>query len=99
MGLASHDQQGQTSQGRRALLRTFQRWLTGRMSEPKPKPSKEDLETYDLNEDGKISLSEVERARLGAIDARLEERAEEPGIRGKIAGLVHKVLDKFDNDG
>jgi len=69
------------------------------MSEPNPEPTKEDLETYDLNDDGKISLSEVERARLGAIDARLEERAEEPGIRGKIAGLAHKVLDKFDNDG
>ena len=69
------------------------------MSEPKPEPSKEDLETYDLNEDGKISLSEVERARLGAIDARLEELAEEPGLRGKIAGAAHKVVDKFDNDG
>jgi len=69
------------------------------MSEPKPEPTEEDLETYDLNEDGKISMSDVERARLGEIDARLEQIAEEPGIRGKIAGAVHKVLDKFDNDG
>lgn len=69
------------------------------MSKPKPDPTEEDLETYDLNDDGKISLSEVERARLGAIDARLEELAEEPGVRGKIAGAAHKVLDKLDNDG
>lgn len=69
------------------------------MSEPDPEPTKEDLETYDLNDDGKISLSEVVRERLGAIDARLENRAEKPGIRGKIAGVAHKVLDKVDNDG
>ena len=69
------------------------------MSEPKPEPTEEDLETYDLNDDGKISLWEVVRARLGAIDARLEEIAEEPGVLGKSAGASHKFLDKLDNDG
>ena len=56
------------------------------------------LGAYDLDEDGKISLIESERARLGLVDARLEELAEEPGIKGKLADTAHKVLDKLDND-
>jgi hypothetical protein len=57
-----------------------------------------DLETYDLDGDGKISVVEAERARLGLVDARLEEIAEEGGLKGSIAEAAHKVLDKFDND-
>ena len=87
MGLASRDQQGQTSRDVVPRGGRSKRWLTVCMSEPKPEPSEEDLETYDLNDDGKISLWEVVRARLGAIDARLEELAEEPGLRGKIAEI------------
>lgn len=56
------------------------------------------LEAYDLDEDGKISVIESERARLGLVDARMEELAEEPGIKGKLADAAHKVLDKLDND-
>jgi hypothetical protein len=56
------------------------------------------LEAYDLDEDGKISVIESERARLGLVDARMEELAEEPGIKGKLAEAAHKVLDKLDND-
>jgi hypothetical protein len=56
------------------------------------------LEAYDLDEDGKVSVIESERARLGLVDARLEELAEEPGIKGKFAEAAHKVLDKLDND-
>lgn len=69
------------------------------MTDQKPEPTEEDLETYDLNDDGKVSMIELERARLGAIDARLEEIAEEPGLKGKIANVAHKVIDKLDNDG
>ena len=57
-----------------------------------------DLETYDLDGDGKISVVEAERARLGLVDARLEEIAEKGGLKGSIAEAAHKVLDKFDND-
>jgi len=57
-----------------------------------------DLETYDLDGDGKISVVEAERARLGLVDARLEEIAEDGGLKGSIAEAAHKVLDKFDND-
>ena len=57
-----------------------------------------ELETFDLDHDGKISIAEQERARLGLIDARLEEIAEEGGIKGKLAGGAHHILDKFDND-
>jgi hypothetical protein len=57
-----------------------------------------DLETYDLDGDGKISAIEAERARLGLVDARLEEIAEEGGVKGAIAEAAHKVVDKLDND-
>lgn len=57
-----------------------------------------DLATYDLDGDGKISIIEAERARLGLVDARLEEIAEEGGLKGSIAEVAHKVLDKLDND-
>jgi hypothetical protein len=58
-----------------------------------------DLETYDLDGDGKISAIEAERARLGLVDARLEEIAEEGGVKGAVAEAAHKVVDKLDNDG
>ena len=61
-------------------------------------PDDLDLETYDLDGDGKVSVVEAERARLGLVDARLEEIAEEGGLKGSIAEAAHKVLDKFDND-
>ena len=57
-----------------------------------------ELETFDLDHDGKISIAEPERARLGLVDARLEEIAGEGGIKGKLAGGAHHILDKFDND-
>lgn len=63
-----------------------------------PTPEQIELETFDLDGDGKISLIEAERARLGLVDARLEEIAEEGGLKGSIAEAAHKVLDKLDND-
>lgn len=62
-------------------------------------PEEADLAAFDLDGDGKISLIEAERARLGLIDARLEEIAEEGGLKGSIAEAAHKVIDKLDNDG
>lgn len=56
------------------------------------------LDPYDLDEDGKVSVIEAERGRLGMVDARLEELAEEPGLKGKLAEAAHKVIDKLDND-
>jgi hypothetical protein len=58
----------------------------------------EELEAFDLDHDGKISLVESERARLGVVDARLEELAEEGGLKGKLAEGMHKIVDKLDND-
>ena len=63
-----------------------------------PTPDELDLETYDLDGDGKISVIEAERARLGLVDARLEEIAEEGGVKGALAEATHKVVDKLDND-
>ncbi len=57
-----------------------------------------ELAAYDLDGDGKISVLESERARLGLVDARLEEIAEDGGIKGKLADAAHHVIDKLDND-
>jgi len=57
-----------------------------------------DLQSYDLNGDGKISPLEGARAELGLVDARLEELAEKPGVLGHLADAAHKVVDKLDND-
>ncbi len=57
-----------------------------------------ELAAFDLDGDGKISIVEEERARLGVVDARLDEIAHEGGVKGKIAEVAHKVLDKLDND-
>lgn len=57
-----------------------------------------ELDPYDLDEDGKVSLIEAERGRLGIVDARMEQLADEPGIKGKLAEAAHKVLDELDND-
>jgi hypothetical protein len=67
-------------------------------SEPQHEPDEVELAAYDLDGDGEISLIESERARLGLVDARLEEIAEHGGITGKIADAAHHVLDKLDND-
>jgi hypothetical protein len=74
-------------------------------AEPENDPTAEDPEAkasrvgaYDLDGDGKVSPIEDARARLGVIDAELEQTAEEGGIKGKIAGAAHHIVDKFDND-
>lgn len=61
--------------------------------------TEEQLAAYDLDGDGKISLLENERARLGIIDARLEQIAEEGGVKGAVADAAHHVIDRLDNDG
>jgi hypothetical protein len=60
--------------------------------------SPEEVDAYDLDADGKISLTEMGRAQLGIVDARLEQIAENDGITGKLADAAHKVLDAIDND-
>jgi hypothetical protein len=61
-------------------------------------PDELELETYDLDGDGEIGVVDHERARLGLLDARLEEIAEEGGLKGSLAEAAHRVVDKFDND-
>ncbi len=56
------------------------------------------LAAYDLDGDGKVSPVEEARAALGLADARLEQLADEGGVKGKIADAAHHVVDKFDND-
>lgn len=56
------------------------------------------LAAYDLDGDGEVGLIEGIRADLGVIDARLEEVADEGGLKGKIAEAAHHVVDRLDND-
>ncbi|HUF96999.1 MAG TPA: hypothetical protein VMM60_02645 [Ilumatobacter sp.] len=55
-------------------------------------------DAFDLDDDGKISIIEAERARLGVVDARLEELAQHDGVKGALAKAAHEILDKIDND-
>lgn len=55
-------------------------------------------DAFDLDDDGKISIIEAERARLGVVDARLEELAQQDGVKGALAKAAHEILDKIDND-
>lgn len=56
------------------------------------------LAAYDLDGDGEVSIGEDARARLGMVDAQLQQTAEEGGVRGKIADAAHQIVDKLDND-
>lgn len=65
---------------------------------PTPEEQEILLDAYDLDGDGKVSIVEDARATLGIVDAKLEELAEEGGVRGKLADAARKVVDKIDND-
>ena len=73
------------------------------MSDEQPVENTDDTDVqpddvFDLDHDGKISPVEAERARWGVVDARLEEIAEEGGVKGHLAEAAHKLVDKLDND-
>ena len=57
-----------------------------------------ELDAYDLDEDGRVSLTENVRGELGMLDARAAEIAEEDGLKGKLGKAAHRLLDKLDND-
>ena len=61
-------------------------------------PDEAALEAFDLDGDGNISVTENARAELGILDAQAEKGSEEPGVKGKVAKVAHRVLDKLDND-
>ena len=67
-------------------------------TEGDPTADELELETYDLDRDGEIGVIDHERARLGLVDARMEEIAEDGGIKGALAEAAHKILNKLDND-
>jgi hypothetical protein len=58
----------------------------------------DEVDAYDLDDDGKISIVEMGRAQLGIVDAHMAELAEHDGVTGKLAEAAHKVLDALDND-
>lgn len=61
-------------------------------------PDEAALEAFDLDGDGRISVTENARAELGIVDAQAEEMGDEPGLKGKIGRAAHRLLDKLDND-
>jgi hypothetical protein len=61
-------------------------------------PDEAALEAFDLDGDGRISVTEDARAELGIADARAEELGKEPGLKGKFGRAAHRILDKLDND-
>lgn len=63
-----------------------------------PEDTESQLAAYDLDGDGEVSAVEGIRAELGVLDARLEEVADEGGLKGKIAEAAHHVVDRLDND-
>lgn len=73
------------------------------MSNDETTPNDDDLqvETYDVDNDGKVGLIDGYRATLGLVDAELEMAAEEAdhkGVKGRLADAAHKIVDKLDND-
>lgn len=66
--------------------------------EATPEEHQASVEAQDLNDDGKVSIVEELRSEAGVVDARLEEIAEEGGIKGSLAKAAHEILDKLDND-
>ena len=56
------------------------------------------LAAYDLNEDGVVSIVEDIRGDLGLFDAYAEVAARKPGLKGKVAKIIHAVLNRLDND-
>ena len=52
--------------------------------------SPEEIDAYDLDADGKISLVEMGRAEIGILDARMEEIAEHMG-RDDAASIYEGV--------
>jgi hypothetical protein len=56
------------------------------------------LAAYDLNEDGVVSKVEGIRGILGLFDAYAEAAARKPGLKGKVAKIIHAALNRWDND-
>ncbi|MEL6892323.1 MAG: hypothetical protein AAFP84_12050 [Actinomycetota bacterium] len=73
---------------------------TGDDAEVDPETDGDDaaVAAYDLDGDGEVSPIEEARAALGVVDARLEQVADDGGVKGTIAGAAHRIVDKLDND-
>ena len=71
--------------------------LLGKQSALPASPDEAELEAFDADHDGHIGILDAERARLGVLDAELEQASHEGGIKGKLADLAHKIVDKLDN--
>ena len=55
------------------------------------------LDAYDLDGDGRISLTENVRGELGMLDAA-PRAGRGARTEGKVARATHRLLDKLDND-
>ena len=89
----------ESDKGRRGTLRSSSNWThptsvrtrrafaddaAGATPDDTNEPDEAALEAFDLDGDGRISVTENARAELGIVDAQAEEMGDEPGLKGKI---------------
>ncbi len=63
-----------------------------------PEDSAEKKKILDLNEDGRVSLSESLRAEAGLLEEFTKAPARKRGIWAWINRKTGRLLGKFDND-
>jgi hypothetical protein len=64
---------------------------------PVPDDSEEKKEILDLDDDGKVSLSETLRAEAGLLEEFTKEKARRRGFVGWFNRLVSRMLGRVDN--
>ena len=64
---------------------------------PVPDDSEDKKEILDLDDDGKISLSETLRAEAGLIEEFTKEKSRRSGVVGWFNRVVSRLLGRVDN--
>lgn len=64
---------------------------------PVPDDSEDKKEILDLDDDGKISLSETLRAEAGLIEEFTKEKSRRGGVVGWLNRLMSRLLGRVDN--
>ena len=64
---------------------------------PVPDDSEDKKEILDLDDDGRVSLSETLRAEAGLIEEYTKEKSKQPGVIGWFNRVLSKLLGRVDN--
>ncbi|MFM8867347.1 MAG: hypothetical protein ACKOFZ_03580 [Ilumatobacteraceae bacterium] len=62
-----------------------------------PDDSEDKKEILDLDDDGKVSLSETLRAEAGLIEEFTKEKSRRGGVVGWLNRLMSRLLGRVDN--